>query len=139
MKRAIAVVVGMILMGLMISACATTQSGSPVVIINTTDKGKIRSAIIDEFKKYEFKVVSQTNDSLVLEGRRLGSTGRDIMHAIFNMVTTTEGSTVITINAYTKSAAGFGRDVYAEDITYGITGTELLKILNRVKAQVESP
>ena len=84
MKRAIAVVVGTILIGLMLTACATTSSGPPVVTFNTTDRGKIKSAIIDEFKKFEFKVVSQTNDSLVLEGRRLGYTGRDIMDAIFN-------------------------------------------------------
>lgn len=139
MKRVIAVVVGTILMGLMLSACATMSSGPPVVTINTTDRGKIKSAIIDEFKKLEFKVVSQTNDSLVLEGRRLGYTGRDKMDAIFNMLTTTDGSTAITIKAYGKSAAGFGRQTYTGDITYSLTGTEMLKILNRVKTQVESP
>ena len=139
MKRAIAVVVGTILMGLMISACATTSSGPPVVTINTTDRGKIQSAIIDEFKKLEFRVVSRNNDSLVLEGRRLGFTGRDLMDAIFNMVTTTDGATAITIKAYSKSDASFNRQAYTGDITYSITGTEVLKILNRVKVQLESP
>jgi len=138
MKRAIAVVVDTILIGLMLTGCATTQSGQPVVTFNTTDRGKIRSAIINDFKKLEFKVVSETSDNLILEGRRLGYTGSDTMHAIFNM-TTTGDSTRVLIQAYLKSDASFGRDSYVEDITYSVTGTELLKILQRIKVQVESP
>ena len=138
MKRAIAVVVGTILIGLMLTGCATTQSGRPGVTFNTTDRGKIKSAIINEFKKLEFKVVSETSDSLVLEGRRLGYTGRDTMHAILRMATT-DGSTSVVAQAYLKSEGSFQRDQYTEEITYGLTGTELLKILQRVKVQVESP
>ncbi len=137
MKRAIAVVVGSILISLMLTGCATTQSGQPRVTFNTTDKGKIKSAIINDFKKLQFKVVSESNDSITLEGRRLGYTGSDIMHAIFNMVTTDDSSTTVLIQAYLKSAAGFGRDTYVEDITYGNTGAELLNILEHIKVQVE--
>jgi ABC-type glycerol-3-phosphate transport system substrate-binding protein len=138
MKGAIAVVVGTILIGLMLTGCATTQSGQPTVTFNTTDRGKIKSAIINDFKKLEFKVVSETSDSLILEGRRLGYTGTDTMHAILKMVTT-GNSTSVVAQAYLKSAGSFGRDQYIEDITYDLTGTELLKILQRAKAQVESP
>jgi ABC-type glycerol-3-phosphate transport system substrate-binding protein len=137
MKKAIAVVVGTILIGLMLAGCATTQSGQPAVTFNTLDRGKIRSAIINDFKKLEFKVVSETNDGLILEGRRLGYTGRDTMHAILRMVTT-DGSTTVAAQAYLKSEGSFGRDQYTDEITYSLTGTELLKILQRVKAQVES-
>ena len=69
---------------------------------------------------------------------RLGYTGSDIMHAILNMVTT-EDSTRVVVQAFIKSKTGFGRNVYAEDITYGITGAEVMKILQRIKIQVESP
>jgi len=137
MKRAIAVVVDTILIGLMLTGCATTQSGQPGVTFNTTDRGKIKSAIINDFKKLEFKVVSETSDNLILEGRRLGYTGRDTMHAILRMVTT-DGSTTVTAQAYLKSEGSFGRDQYTDEITYSLTGTELLKILQRVKVQVES-
>ena len=137
MKRAIAVVVGVILIGLMLTGCATTQSGQPGVTFNTTNRGKIKSAIINDFKKLGFKVVSQTNDSLVLEGRRLGYTGSDMMHAILRMETA-GGSTTVAAQAYLKSAGSFGRDQYTEEITYSLSGTELLNILKRVKAQVES-
>jgi hypothetical protein len=138
MKGAIAVVLGAILVGLMFTGCATTQSGQPGVTFNTTDRGKIRSAIISEFKKLEFKVVSKTNDGLILEGRRLGFTGSDTMHAILRMATT-DGSTTVAAQAYLKSAGSFGRDQYTEEITYSLTGTEVLKILQRAKVQVESP
>lgn len=137
MKRAIAVIVDTILIGLMLAGCATMQSGQPEVTFNTTDRGKIKSAIINDFKKLGFKVVSETRDNLILEGRRLGSTGSDTMHAIFNM-TTTGDSTKVLIQAYLKSDASFGRDSYVEDITYGNTGAEVLKILKQAKAQVES-
>jgi len=137
MKRAIADVVGAILIGLMLTGCATTQSGQPVVIFNTRDRGMIKSAIINDFEKLEFKVVSETSDNLILEGRRLGYTGSDVMHAIFN-ITTTGDSTTVRVQAYLKSAASFGRVQYTDEITYGVTGTELLKILQRVKAQIES-
>ena len=137
MKRAIAAVVDMIFIGLMLAGCATTQSGQPAVTFNTTDRGKIKSAIIDDFKKMEFKVVSDTSDVLILEGRRLGYTGRDMMHAILRMVTT-DGSTTVAAQAYLKSEGSFGRDQYTDEITYSVTGTELLNILQRVKAQVES-
>jgi hypothetical protein len=137
MKRAIAVVVDTILIGLMLTGCATTQSGQPVVTFNTTDRGMIKSAIINDFKKLEFKVVSETSDNLILEGRRLGYTGSDVMRAIFNMATTGDSTRVIS-QAYLKSEGSFGRDQYIEDITYSLTGTELLKILQRVKVQVES-
>ena len=137
MKRAIAVVAGMILIGLMLTGCATTQSGQLKVTFNTPDKGKIKSLIINDFKKLEYKVVSESNDSVTLEGKRLGYTGADRMHAIFNMVRTDDSTTVL-IHAYLLSAAGFGRTTYAEDVTYGNTGAELQKILERIKVQVES-
>jgi hypothetical protein len=137
MKRAIAVVVGTILVGLMLTGCATTQSAQPGVTFNTTDRAKIKSAIINDFKNLEFKVVSETGDVLILEGRRLGYTGRDTMHAILRMVTT-DGSTTVAAQAYLKSEGSFGRNQYTDEITYSVTGTELLKILQRVKVQVES-
>ena len=137
MKRAIAAVVGVILIGLMLAGCATMQSGQPAVTFNTTDRGKIKSAIINDFKNFEFKVVSETSDVLILEGRRLGYTGQDTMHAILQMVTT-DGSTTVAAQAYLKSEGSFGRYQYTDEITYSVTGTELLKILQRVKAQVES-
>ena len=136
MKRAIAVVVGTILIGLMLTGCVTT-SGQPGVTFNTTDRGKIKSAIINEFKKLNFKPVSENNDALILEGRRLGSTGAELMHAIFKMETVGD-TTPVVIQAYLKSAASFGRDSYVEDITYGNAGAETLKILQRVKIQLES-
>ena len=138
MKSAIAVVVGSILIGLMLTGCATTQSGQPRVTFNTTDRGKIKSAIINEFENMDFKVVSESYDSLVLEGRRLGYTGSDKMHAIFNMVTTGD-STIVIVQAYLKTSVEYGKVIYSEVITYGITGTELLRILQRIKVQVESP
>lgn len=137
MKRAIAVVMGMILIGLMHTGCATTQSGQPKVTFNTTDKGKIKSAIINDLKKLEFKVVSESKDSIILEGKRLGYTGADLIHAIFKMENAGDSTTVL-VQAYLKSAAGFGRDTYVDDITYSNTGRELLKILQRIKVQVES-
>lgn len=137
MKRAIAVVVGTILIALMLTGCATMQSGQPKVTFDTTDRGKIKSAIINDFKKLEFKVSSESNDSIILEGRRLGYTGADLMHAIFKMETAGDSTTVL-VQAYLKSAAGFGRDTYVEEITYDRTGAELLKILRRIKVQVES-
>jgi hypothetical protein len=137
MKRAIAVVAGTILIGLMLSGCVTTQSGPPEVTFNTTDTGKIKSAIINDLKKLDFKVVSDTYDNFILEGRRLGETGTDTMHAIFSMGTTGD-STSVVYQAYLKADASFGRNTYVEDITYGNTGAALLKILKNVKAQVES-
>ena len=137
MKRAVAIVAGMILICLMLTGCVTTQSGQPGVTFNTTDRGKIKSAIINEFKKLNFKPVSESTDVFVLEGRRLGSTGADMMHAIFKMETT-GGTTAVLVQAYLKSAASFNRDSYVEDITYGNAGVETLKILQRVKAQIES-
>ena len=137
MKRTIAVVVGTILIGLMLTGCVTTQSGQPKVTFNTTDKGKIKSAIINEFKKVNFKVVSESNDGLILEGRRLGTTGSTLMHAILKMETTGDSTTVIS-QAYLKSAAGFGRDTYSEDITYSQSGVQVVQILKKAKAQVES-
>lgn len=139
MKRAIAVVCR-ILIGLMLTGCVTTQSGQsgqPKVTFNTTDIGKIKSAIINEFKKLNYKVVSESNDSLKLEGRRLGYTGANLMHAIFKMENAGDSTTVL-IQAFLKSAAGFGRDTYSEEITYSNTGAQLVQILKRVKAQVES-
>ena len=137
MKRTIAVVMGSILICLMLTGCATMQSGQPKVTFNTTDRGKIKSAIINDFKKLNFKVVSENIDSLILEGRRLGYTGSDIMHAIFKMENAGDSTTVL-IQAYLKSAAGFGRDTYTEEVTYSNTGAELIKMLKRIKDQVES-
>ena len=137
MKRTIAVVLGIILICLMLTGCVTTQSGQPKVTFNTMDKGKIKSAIINDFKKINFKVVSESNDILVLEGKRLGSTGAELMHAIFKMETAGNSTTVL-IQAFLKSEASFNRDSYVEDITYGNAGVETLKILQRIKAQVES-
>jgi len=137
MKRAISVVVSTILIGLMLAGCVTT-SGQPEVTFNTTDRGKIRSAIINEFKKVDFKVFSQNNDVLVLEGRRLGATGAETMHAIFKMETAAESMTAVSIQAFLKSAASFGRDSYVEDITYSNAGAETLKLLQRAKAQLEA-
>lgn len=137
MKRAVAVVVGTIIIGLLLTGCVTTQSGQTKVTFNTTDRGKIKSAIINDFKKLEFKVVSESNDIIILEGRRLGYTGADIMHAIFKMETAGDSTTVL-VQAFLKSAAGFGRDTYAEDITYSNTGSQLVQILQRIKVQVES-
>ena len=138
MKRAIVVVVGSVLIGLILAGCATTQSGKPTVTFNTTDRVKIQSAIIDEFDKMDFKVVSQNNDSLILEGRRLGYTGSDRMHAILNMISTTADSTIVVIEAYLKQEAGFGRNIYSQDVTYDTTGAEVVRILKRVKTQIES-
>ncbi|MGD9159879.1 MAG: hypothetical protein PVG39_15795 [Desulfobacteraceae bacterium] len=140
MKRAIAVVVGTILFGLMLTGCVTTQSGQsgqPKVTINTTDMGKIKSAIINEFKKLNYKVVSESDDIIKLEGRRLGYTGANLMHAIFKMENTGD-STAVLAQAFLKSDAGFGRQTYSEEITYSNSGAQLVQILKRVKAQVES-
>ena len=137
MKRAVAVVMGTILIGLMLAGCVTTQSGQPKVTFNTTDTGKIKSAIISELKKSDYKVVSETNDVLILEGRKLGSTGSELMHAIFKFENTGEANTV-TVQAFQKSEAGFGRDTYSADLTYTNDGAILLQKLQKIKAQVES-
>jgi hypothetical protein len=137
MKRAIAVMVGIILICLMFAGCVTTQSGQPKMIFNSMDRGKIKSAIINNFKKVDFKVVSENNDVLVLEGRRLGSTGAELMHAILKMENTGTSTTVL-VQAFLKSEASFNRDSYVEDITYSNAGAETLKILQNAKAQVES-
>ncbi len=137
MKRTIAVVAGIILICLMFAGCVTTQSGQPKVTFNTLDKGKIKSAIINDFKKLDFKVVSESNDILILEGRRLGSTGAELMHAILKMETAGTSTTVL-VQAFLKSAASFNRESYTEDITYSNAGAETLKILESAKAQLES-
>ena len=135
MKRVVAVV-GTILIGLMLTGCVTTQSG-PQVTFNTTDKGKIKSAIINDFKKIEYKVFSESGDLLILEGRRLGYTGPDLMHAFFNMSTAGD-STIVSIQAFLKSEVSFGRTKYSDNITYSNDGALLVQKLKRIKAQVES-
>jgi hypothetical protein len=137
MKRIIAVIVGTILICLMLTGCVTTQSGQPKVTFNSMDGGKIKSAIINKFKKVDFKVVSDNNDVLILEGRRLGSTGAELMHAILKMENAGTSTTVL-VQAFLKSEASFNRDSYVEDITYSNAGAETLKILQDAKTQVES-
>ena len=137
MKRAVAIIMGTIFIGLMLTGCVTTQSGQPKVTLNTIDIGKIKSAIIDDLKKSNFKVVSDSNDVLILEGRKLGSTGSDLMHAILKFENT-GGATTVIMQAFQKSEAGFSRNTYSADLTYSNEGAILLQKLQKIKEQVES-
>jgi hypothetical protein len=142
MKKAVAFFVGIFLIGLMLIGCAGTQGSAtrsirPQVNINSPDIKKIKSAIIDDFKNVGFKVVSESDRNIVLSGKRLGYTTTDIMHAMINMVTT-GNSTRVTAQAYLRSQASFGREQYTEDISHGVTGAELQRILEGIKVQVES-
>jgi hypothetical protein len=142
MKRAIAVVVGTFAIGLILTGCAATQRSAtwsirPQVNINTPDRKKIKSAIINDFTNIGFKVVAESDRNIVLSGRRLGYTTTDIMHAIIDMVTTGD-STRVTAQAYLRSEGSFGREQYTEEISQGMTGAELQRILERIKVQVES-
>jgi hypothetical protein len=142
MNKGIAFFVSTFLIGLMLTGCAGTQrsvtrSIRPQVDINSSDIKKIKSAIIHDFKSMGFKIVSESDRNIVLSGKRLGYITTDIMHAMIDMVTTGD-STRVTAQAYLRSQGSFGREQYTEDISHGVTGSELQKILEGIKVQVES-
>jgi len=154
MKKMYAVFIGAILMGLMLAGCATTQrlatpSGKPEVNINTTDRGKIKSVIINEFMNAGFTMVSESDYSVVfskpMEGfggvmyqAMLGNSysSSPEWNARINMATT-GSSTRVMSQAVVRMQNAFGRED-VNDMTDGKAGAQLQEILQRIKAQVEA-
>ena len=154
MKKMYAVFIGAILMGLMLGGCATTQrlatpSGKPEVNINTTDRGKIKSVIINEFMNAGFTMVSESDYSVVfskpMEGfggvmyqAMLGNSysSSPEWNARINMATT-GSSTRVMAQAVVRMQNAFGRED-VNDMTDGKAGAQLQEILQRIKTQVEA-
>ena len=153
MKRVNAVI-GVILMGLMLAGCATTQrlatpSGKPEVNINTTDRGKIKSVIINEFMNAGFTMVSESDYGVVfskpMEGfggvmyqAMLGNSysSSPEWNARINMATSGD-STRVMAQAVVRMQNAFGRED-VNDMTNGKSGVQLQEILQRIKSQVET-
>ena len=143
-----------ILIGLIFSGCATTQrvatpSGKPEVVINTTDREKIKSVIINEFMNAGFTMVSESDYSVVfskpMEGfggvmyqAMLGNSysSSPKWNARINMANTGE-STRVLAQAVVRMQNAFGRED-VNDMTNGKAGAQLQEILQRIKAQVEA-
>ncbi len=154
MKKTYGVLIGAILMGLMLAGCATTQrlatpSGKPEVNINTTDRGKIKSVIINEFMNAGFTMVSEGDYSVVfskpMEGfggvmyqAMLGNSysSSPELNARINMATTSS-STRVMAQAVVRMQNAFGRED-VNDMTDGKAGAQLQEILQRIKTQVEA-
>lgn len=154
MKRASCVVFGAILIGLILGGCATTQhlatpSGKPEVNITTTDRGKIKPVIINEFMNAGFSLVSESDYSVVfskpMEGfggvmykAMLGNSysSSPEWNARINMATLND-STRVMAQAVVRMQNAFGRED-VNDMTNGKAGTQLQEILQKIKVQVEA-
>lgn len=146
-------VIALILLSLIVSGCATTQrvatpSGKPEIVINTTDRGRIKSVITNEFMNAGFTMVSESDYSVVfskpMEGvggvmyqATLGNpySSSPEWNARINMATTGT-STRVMAQAVVKMQNAFGRED-VNDMTNGKAGVQLQEILQRVEAQIE--
>jgi hypothetical protein len=154
MKRVGTIIIGAILISLFLGGCATTQrfatpSGKPEVIINTIDRGKIKSVIINEFMNAGYTMISESDYGVVfskpMEGvggvmyqSMLGNTysSSPEWHARINMATTS-GSTRVMAQAVARMQNAFGRED-VNDMTNGKAGVQLQERLQRIKVQVEA-
>ncbi|MCF6153927.1 MAG: hypothetical protein E3K36_01480 [Candidatus Brocadia sp.] len=154
MKRVSSVVFGAILIGLILVGCATTQhlatpSGKPEVNITTTDRGKIKSVIINEFMNAGFSLVSESDYSVVfskpVEGfggvmykAMLGNSysSNPEWNARINMAALND-STRVMAQAVVRMQNAFGRED-VNDMTTGKAGAQLQEILQKIKVQVET-
>lgn len=154
MKRAGIITIGVIFVALILGGCATTQrlatpSGKPEVNINTIDREKIKSVVINEFMNAGFSLISDTDYSVVFSKPMEGFGG--IMYqtmlgnsyssspkwnARINMATI-NNSTRVMAQAVVRMQNAFGRED-VNDMTNGKAGTQLQQILQRVKTQVEA-
>lgn len=154
MKRVNTIIISAILIGLFLGGCATTQhlatpSGKPEVIINTTDRWKIKSVIINEFMNAGFTMISESDYGVVFSKPMKGVGG--VMYqallgspyssspewnARINMATTSD-STRVVAQAVAKMQNAFGRED-VNDMTSGKPGVQLQEILQRIKVQVEA-
>jgi len=153
MKRA-DVVISIILISLMIAGCATTQrlttpSGKPEVTINTTDRGKIKSVIINEFMNAGFTMVSESDYGIVFSKPMEGFGGIMYKAMLGNLyssspewnvrinMATTGDSTRVMAQAIVRMQNAFGQED-VNDMTKGKAGVQLQEILQRIKVQVET-
>jgi hypothetical protein len=126
-----------------------TPSGKPEVVINTTDREKIKSVIINEFMNAGFTMVSESDYSVVfskpMEGfggvmyqAMLGNSysSSPEWNARINMANTGE-STRVLAQAVVRMQNAFGRED-VNDMTNGKAGVQLQEILQSIKAQVEA-
>ncbi len=155
MKKRAKAIVGVILISLMLAGCATTQrlatqSGKPEVSVIKTDRGKIKSVIINEFMNAGFTMVSESDHGVVfskpMEGfggfmyqATLGNaySSSPEWNARINMATT-GNTTRVMAQAVVRMQNAFGREE-VNDMTDGKVGTQLQEILQRVKTQIEAP
>ena len=154
MKKMYSVFISAILMGLLLTGCATTQrlatpSGRPEVTINTVDRGKIKSVIINKYMNTGWSIVSESDYSIIfskpMEG--LGSVAYQALlgnsysstpqlNVRINMATTGTSTRVIA-QGIIKMQNAFGREDVT-NVTDGKVGVKLQKVLQSIKAQVEA-
>ena len=137
----------------MLTGCAATRpmstaSGKPEVNINSTDREKIKSAIINEFMNAGFSLVSDTSYSVVFTKPMDGVGGvfyqamlgnayssSPEWNARINMATL-NNSTRVMAQAVVKMQNAFGREDI-NDMTDGKAGAQLQQILEQVKVTLK--